>query len=611
MCGIIGYIGHRESATTILQGLQDLEYRGYDSAGMAVLNGKMQVYKKAGKVNALAAAICNQQIHSHMGIGHTRWATHGVPNDINAHPQLSKSGKLAIVHNGIIENYYPLKQRLLSKGYTFQSETDTEVLINLIEDIQVSTACTLPEAVRSALLQVDGAYAVLIISEDLPHTLIAAKRGSPIAVGMGASEFFIVSDPHAIVTYTDQVCYLQDDAMVTIQDGEMMLQNMKSGPVKPQFQQLALGSYVVGKGEYEHFMLKEIFEQPKAIATCMRGRLDASKLGINLPSITQYASQLMNAPQITIIACGTSLLAGMVAKYIFEEFCRIPVQVEDASEFRYRAPIIQRGDIILAISQSGETADTLSATQLAQEHGALVLGICNVISSSLARVTQAGIYTHAGPEIGVASTKAFTTQLTALVLLALYIAQGRNTISEATFSKLVEALAKLPEQLQEVLQSTDRCKHIALAFQEATSFLYLGRGVNYPVALEGALKLKELSYIHAEGYPAGEMKHGPIALIDHNMPVVCIATEGQHYHKMLTNIQEVKARKGKIIAIVTEGDQQVSSLADHTIAIPATQEAFVPLLAVLPLQLLAYHMALAKGCDVDQPRNLAKSVTVE
>lgn len=610
MCGIIGYIGHRESASTILQGLQDLEYRGYDSAGMAVLNGKIQVYKKAGKVNALASVIRNEQIHSHMGIGHTRWATHGVPNDINAHPQLSQSGKLAMVHNGIIENYYSLKKRLLSKGYTFQSETDTEVLINLIEDIQVSTACTLPEAVRSALLQVDGAYAILIISEDYPQTLIAARRGNPVALGIGEDEYFVVSDPHAIAIYTDKVCYLQDDEMVTIQERAITLQNMQTGPVTPQIQQLLLGRYVVGKGDYDHFMLKEIFEQPNAIATCLRGRLDVNKLVINLPSIEQYAKQVIYAPKITIVACGTSLLAGMVAKYIFEEFCRIPVQVEYASEFRYRSPIIQPGDIILAISQSGETADTLAAMHLAQEHDALVLGICNVISSSLARATQAGIYTHAGPEIGVASTKAFTTQLTVLVLLALYIAKNQHTIPEAAFKNLVQALGEIPTQVKAVLQCTKKLQEIVLALQEATNVLYLGRGVNYPVALEGALKLKELSYIHAEGYPAGEMKHGPIALIDHNMPVVCIATQGKHYQKMLNNIQEVKARKGQVIAIVTEGDQQVSSLADYTIAIPATQEVFVPLLAVLPLQLLAYHIALAKGCDVDQPRNLAKSVTV-
>ncbi len=611
MCGIIGYIGHRESATTIIKGLKDLEYRGYDSAGIAVLNGKMQVYKKAGKVNALASAVHNETINSHIGIGHTRWATHGVPNDINAHPQLSMSGKLAIVHNGIIENYYSLKQHLSSKGYTFQSETDTEVLINLIEDIQVSTACTLSEAVRSALLQVDGAYAILIISEDYPKTLIAARRGSPIAVGIGEGEYFIVSDPHVIATYTEQVCYLQDDEMVTIQDGEITLQNMHTGPVTLHIENLSLGRYVVGKGDYDHFMLKEIFEQPHAIATCMRGRLDVSKTIINLPSIEQYASQVIHASKITIIACGTSLLAGMVAKYIFEELCRIPVQVEYASEFRYRNPIIKRDDIILAISQSGETADTLAAMQLAQEQGVLVLGICNVISSSLARATQAGIYTHAGPEIGVASTKAFTTQLTVLVLLALYIAKNRNTIPETTFKNLVQALAEIPTQIKAVLQSTENLQEIALAFHEATNVLYLGRGANYPVALEGALKLKELSYIHAEGYPAGEMKHGPIALIDNNMPVVCIATQGKHYQKMLTNIQEVKARKGKVIAIVTAGDQQVRSLADYIIEVPATQEAFVPLLAVLPLQLLAYHIALAKGCDVDQPRNLAKSVTVE
>jgi len=611
MCGIVGYIGHRESCPTVLKGLARLEYRGYDSAGLAFINHGLQVYKKAGKVQDLADLVAQQPVHSHVGMGHTRWATHGAPNDANAHPHLSASGKLAIIHNGIIENYHTLKQELINKGYIFQSDTDTEVLINFIEDIKVSNQCSLEEAVRLALPQVVGAYAIIIMSEDLPTTLIAAKKSSPMVVGIGQGEFFIASDATPILEYTDQVVYLNDDEIAVIKDGKLLLSDTKNVPVTPYIQKLEMELAAIEKGGFEHFMLKEIFEQPTSIADCMRGRLDALHKRIKLGGIEPYMDQLVHAPKITIIACGTSWLAGMVAKYVFEELCRIPINVEYASEFRYRNPIIQPGDMILAISQSGETADTLAAVKLAQEQGATVLGICNVVGSSIARATQAGIYTHAGPEIGVASTKAFTAQLTVLNLLALSLARQRNTITSATFDELVNELANLPSKIKSMLQQASKLQELAYLFKDATNFLYLGRGYNYPVALEGALKLKELSYIHAEGYPAAEMKHGPIALIDQDMPVVFIATQDRIYEKIISNIQEVKARKGRIIAIVTQGDQHVKSLVEHVIEVPATYEAFMPLIAVVPLQLLAYYIAVEKGCNVDQPRNLAKSVTVE
>jgi glucosamine--fructose-6-phosphate aminotransferase (isomerizing) len=611
MCGIIGYIGHRESYPTILKGLQRLEYRGYDSTGIALLDGNIQVYKKAGKVKELLAYIANKPLHSHIGIGHTRWATHGIPNDTNAHPHLSNSGKLAIIHNGIIENYNTLKQELLKKGYIFKSDTDTEILINFIEDIQLCNGCSLEEAIRLALPKVVGAYAIIIMSEELPNTLIAAKKSSPLVVGIGKDEFFIASDATPILEYTDQVVYLNDYEIAIIKDGQLFLSDSKNVPLTPYIQKLEMELEAIEKGGFEHFMLKEIFEQPTSIKDCMRGRLDVAQKSIRLGGIEAYMNQLICAPKITIVACGTSWLAGLVGEYVIEEFCRIPIKVEYASEFRYRNPIIKPGDIIIAISQSGETADTLAAIELAKSRGATVLSICNVVGSSIARSTQAGIYTHAGPEIGVASTKAFTAQLTVLILLALSLAQQRKTITQAIFEEIISELASLPNKVKTMLEQECKLKGLASIFKNATNFLYLGRGYNYPVALEGALKLKELSYIHSEGYPAAEMKHGPIALIDEDMPVVFIATQDRTYEKVISNIQEIKARKGKIIAIITQGDERVKQLVDHIIEVPATHEALMPIISVVPLQLLAYYIAVEKGCNVDQPRNLAKSVTVE
>ncbi|OJW69360.1 MAG: glutamine--fructose-6-phosphate aminotransferase [Candidatus Amoebophilus sp. 36-38] len=611
MCGIIGYIGHRNIHPTILKGLERLEYRGYDSAGIAWLDSGIRVYKKAGKVHDLAALIAQEKLNSHIGIGHTRWATHGVPNDTNAHPHLSASGKLAIIHNGIIENYSILKQELLSKGYIFKSDTDTEVLINFIEDVQLCNNCSLEEAVRLALNKVVGAYGIVIISQDHPNTLIGARKSSPLVLGIGKDEFFIASDATPILEYTDRVIYLNDYEIAVIKDGMLFLNDIKNVPITPYIQKLEIQLEAIEKGGFEHFMLKEIFEQPTSITDCMRGRLDIPHKTIKLGGIEAHMDQLVHAPKITILACGTSWLAGMVAEYFLEELCRIPVEVQYASEFRYRNPIIQPGEIMLAISQSGETADTLAAIELAQAQGATVLGICNVVGSSIARATQAGIYTHAGPEIGVASTKAFTAQLTVLMLLALSLAQRRKTITSSKFEEIITELASIPDKVKAMLQHASKLKELANLFKSATNFLYLGRGYNYPVALEGALKLKELSYIHAEGYPAAEMKHGPIALIDEDMPVVFIATKDRIYEKIISNIQEVKARKGKIIAIVTQGDEHVKQLVDHIIEVPATHEALMPIVSVIPLQLLAYYIAVEKGCNVDQPRNLAKSVTVE
>jgi glucosamine--fructose-6-phosphate aminotransferase (isomerizing) len=611
MCGIFGYIGPRESYETIIKGLKRMEYRGYDSAGIALWDGSLKVYKKAGKVSELEASIYPQPYNIHLGMGHTRWATHGAPNDVNAHPHLSASGKLGIVHNGIIENYHTLKQELLNKGYQFQSETDTEVLVNFIEDIQQYNDCTLEEAVRLALPKVVGAYAIIIMSADHPNTLIAARKSSPLVLGLGNDEFFIASDATPIIEYTNQVVYLNDHEMAVIKDGQLLMRDMKNTPVTPYIQKLDMALETIEKGGFEHFMLKEIFEQPKSIEDCMRGRLDVANKTIKLGGIEDYLPKLASTSRITLVACGTSWFAGLVAEYFIEEFCRIPVEVEYASEFRYRNPVVGPEDIILAISQSGETADTLAALELAKERGATILSICNVVGSSIARTTQAGIYTHAGPEIGVASTKAFTAQLTVLVMLALELARQRGTISSIMLEELIEELASIPAKVEVVLQQHGQIKKLAHLFKDTTNFLYLGRGYNYPVALEGALKLKELSYIHAEGYPAAEMKHGPIALIDEDMPVVFIATQDRTYEKIISNIQEIKARKGKIIAVVTQGDQRVSELADHVIEVPATYESLMPIIAVIPLQLLAYYMAVERGCNVDQPRNLAKSVTVE
>jgi glucosamine--fructose-6-phosphate aminotransferase (isomerizing) len=611
MCGIIAYVGHQEVSPILLKGLKRLEYRGYDSAGIALLDGVLKVYKKVGRVSDLESFVANKHLKGHVGIGHTRWATHGAPSDVNAHPQVAASGKLAIVHNGIIENYGVLKQDLLNKGYVFKSETDTEVLAHFIEDVQQCNQCTLEKAVRLALTKVVGAYALVILSEDLPNTLIAARKGSPMVIGIGKDEFFIASDATPIAEYTDQVIFINDHEIAIIQDNQILMKNIKDVPLTPAIQKLGMTLEAINKGSFEHFMLKEIFEQPKAIRDCMRGRLDANSQKLVLGGISNHIEQLAKANKITIVACGTSWHAGLVAEYFLEEFCRIPVEVEYASEFRYRNPIIGSGDFVLAISQSGETADTRAAVELAKERGATVLSICNVVESSIARAAHAGIYTHAGPEIGVASTKAFTAQLTALIMIALELARQRGTINASTFRELLQHLAAVPDTIATVLQQNDRIKHVARVFKGALNFLYLGRGYNFPVALEGALKLKELSYIHAEGYPAAEMKHGPIALIDEDMPVVFVATQNRSYGKIVSNIEEVKARKGKVIVIVTQGDKEAAQLADYVVEVPPVHDAFMPMVAVVPLQLLAYHIAVIRGCDVDCPRNLAKSVTVE
>ncbi len=611
MCGIIAYVGHQKSYPILLKGLKRLEYRGYDSAGIALLDGGLQVYKKAGRVSALESFVANKNLKGHIGIGHTRWATHGVPSDANAHPQVSASGRLAIVHNGIIENYSVLRQDLLHKSYVFRSETDTEVLLYFIEDVQQQNQCTLEEAVRLALPRVIGAYALVILSADLPNTLIAARKGSPMVIGIGQDEFFIASDTTPIVEYTDQAVFINDHEIAVIQDNQLLMKSIKDIPLTLAIQKLDITLETIERGRFEHFMLKEIFEQPKAIKDCMRGRLDADNRKLVLGGISNHIDQLAKANKITIVACGTSWHAGLAAEYFLEEFCRIPVEVEYASEFRYRNPIIGSGDFVLAISQSGETADTRAAVELAKAQGATVLGICNVVESSIARAAHAGIYTHAGPEMGVASTKAFTAQLTALIMIALELARQRRTITTTVFRSLLQHLAAVPDTVRLVLQQNDRIKHIAQVFKGALNFLYLGRGYNFPVALEGALKLKELSYIHAEGYPAAEMKHGPIALIDEAMPVVFIATQDRSYSKIISNIEEVKARGGKVIVIVTQDDKAAAQLADYVIEVPSIHEACMPMVAIVPLQLLAYHMAVMRGCDVDCPRNLAKSVTVE
>ena len=611
MCGIIAYIGHQESYPILLKGLKRLEYRGYDSAGIALLDEHLIVYKKAGKVSDLESFIANKPLTGCVGIGHTRWATHGAPNDANAHPQVAASGKLAMVHNGIIENYNTLKKDLLDKGYVFKSETDTEVLAYFIEDLQQRNRLTLEEAVRLALTKVIGAYALVILSEDLPNTLLAARKGSPMVIGIGKNEFFIASDVTPIVEHTDQVVFINDHEIAVIQDNQLLMKDIKDIPLTPAIQKLDINLETVEKGNFAHFMLKEIFEQPTAIRDCMRGRLDADNQSIVLGGINDYIERLAKVNKITIVACGTSWHAGLVAEYFFEEFCRIPVEVEYASEFRYRNPVIGVGDLILAISQSGETADTLAAVELAKSKGATILGICNVVESSIARATYAGIYTHAGPEVGVASTKAFTAQLTVLFMMALKLARKRGTIDTSTLHSLLQHLAAIPDTVKATLQQDDHVKRIAQEFKDVPNFLYLGRGYNFPVALEGALKLKELSYIHAEGYPAAEMKHGPIALIDEAMPVVFIATQDRSYRKIISNIEEVKARKGKVIIVATQGDSAAAQLADHVVEIPPMHEAFMPMVAVVPLQLLAYHIAVMRGCNVDRPRNLAKSVTVE
>jgi len=611
MCGIVGYIGFRDAYPIIIKGLHRLEYRGYDSAGVSLFDKGLRVYKKAGKVSDLENFVKDVNLGGTMGMGHTRWATHGAPSDRNSHPHSSGNRKLTIIHNGIIENYGPIKETLLSKGHIFKSDTDTEVLIHLVEDIQNETGFDLREAVRVALTKVIGAYAIVIMSEDEPDLLIAARKGSPMVIGVGKGEYFIASDATPIVEYTKNVIYLNDNEVAYISRENLLVKTIDNQVHTPYIQELDLKLEALEKGGYDHFMLKEIYEQPRSIRDCMRGRIYPQQGKVQLGGIKEYTDKLKNIDRIIIVACGTSWHAGLVGEYLIEEYARVPVEVEYASEFRYRNPIITEKDLVIAISQSGETADTMAAIELAKEKGATIFGICNVVGASIPRTTHAGVYTHAGPEIGVASTKAFTAQVTVLTLMAFYIAQQRGTITE---SKLVEHLTELntiPELVERALKANEHIKEIARQFKDSTNCLFLGRGSSFPVALEGALKLKEISYIHAEGYPAAEMKHGPIALIDEDMPVVFIATKDSSYEKVISNIQEVKARKGHVIAIVTEGDTEVKGMADYVVEIPQTDEAFVPLLATIPLQLLAYHIAVMRGCNVDQPRNLAKSVTVE
>ncbi len=611
MCGIVAYVGHREASDVIIKGLKRLEYRGYDSAGIALLNGGLNVYKKKGKVSELENYLKEKKLHSNIGIGHTRWATHGEPNDVNAHPHYSASKNIALIHNGIIENYNSLKQELTNKGHTFLSDTDTEVLVHFIEYIQENNACSLEEAVRLALNNVVGAYAIVIMSKDDPTLLIAARKGSPLVIGIGENEFFMASDATPIIEYTNEVVYMNDLEIAIIKDGELKIKTIEDVAMTPHIQTVEMELEAIEKGGFEHFMLKEIFEQPKSIGDCLRGRLDSKSGRLVLGGIREYTNKLVNADRIIIVACGTSWHAGLVAEYFFEEFCRIPVEVEYASEFRYRNPVIREGDVIIAISQSGETADTLAAIELGKSKGAIIFGVCNVVGSSIARASHEGSYTHAGPEIGVASTKAFTAQLTVLNMIALIVAQKKGTITTTKFHEMLVELENIPKKVEKVLALNEKIKAIAATFKDVPNFLYLGRGYNFPVALEGALKLKEISYIHAEGYPAAEMKHGPIALIDEAMPVVFIATQDSSYEKVVSNIQEVKARKGRVISVVTEGDKQIPAMSEFVIEVPAVHEALMPMVSVIPLQLLSYHIAVMRGCNVDQPRNLAKSVTVE
>ena len=612
MCGIVGYLGSSEAYPILIKGLQRLEYRGYDSAGIAIMNGDLELHKCKGKVTDLERHVGNTKPSGTIGIGHTRWATHGPPNDTNAHPHRSNSGRIALIHNGIIENYDSLKKELEKRGYKFSSDTDTEVLVNLIEEVQKNQNVDLKEAVRIALTEVVGAYAIVIMAEDNPNELIAAKKSSPLVIGVGSSEYYLASDATPIVEYTKEVIYLNDGEIAVLKrDEEPEIFTIAKENITPYIQELELHLEAIEKSGYDHFMLKEIYEQPRSIMDSMRGRVRANRGIVALGGIVDYERQLVNARRILIVACGTSWHAGLVGEYLFEELARVPVEVEYASEFRYRNPIIYEDDVVIAISQSGETADTLAALELAKSKGATVLGICNVVGSSIPRTTHAGSYTHAGPEIGVASTKAFTAQITVLTLMALYLGQKKATIPGNKLRELLFEIETIPKKVKEVLQTNEQIISISERFKDARNFLYLGRGSSFPVALEGALKLKEISYIHAEGYPAAEMKHGPIALIDDEMPVVVIATKGENYEKVVSNIQEVKARNGVVIAVVTEGDKHVKQMADFCIEIPKTDELLVPFISVIPLQLLAYHIAVMRGCNVDQPRNLAKSVTVE
>ena len=612
MCGIVGYTGPRQAYPIILKGLKRLEYRGYDSSGVALIkNDVLSVYKKKGKVAELEESLGGVNLDSNIGIGHTRWATHGEPSDRNAHPHTSANGRFAMIHNGIIENYAMLKNELVSKGYTFTSDTDTEVLLNFIEYIQQNNDCSLEEALRIALKRVTGAYCILLIDSTDPETIIAARKGSPLVIGVGKGEHFLASDASPIIEYTKEVVYINDYELAIVKPNELILKNLGNEKITPYITTLDMELAAIEKGGYEHFMLKEIFEQPSTIYDCLRGRLDAEAGTITMGGIEQNIEQLINANRIMIVACGTSWHAGLVAEYIIEELCRIPVEVEYASEFRYRNPIVNKGDVIIAISQSGETADTLVALEKAKENGAFIFGVVNVVGSSIARISHAGAYTHAGHEIGVASTKAFTGQLAVLMMMALKMAFKKGTISTERYKGLLIELQDVPEKVDAILKNAEELKTIAHAYKDATDFLFLGRGYNFPIALEGALKLKEISYIHAEGYPAAEMKHGPIALVDEKLPVVFIATKDSYHEKIVSNMQEIKARKGKIISIITEGDTVSPGLSDHVFAIPAADELIAPLLSVIPLQLLSYYSGIAKGVDVDKPRNLAKSVTVE
>ena len=614
MCGIVGYIGRREAYPILIKGLKRLEYRGYDSAGVALINtdGQMNVYKAKGKVSDLEETVLTKDTSGSVGIAHTRWATHGEPCQVNAHPHYSASGNLALIHNGIIENYAALKEKLKRKGYTFRSETDTEVLVQLIDYVRESKKLDLLTAVEIALRSVIGAYAIAVVDKGNPRQIIAARKSSPLVVGIGDGEFFLASDASPIVEYTDKVVYLDDEEIALINlDEELKVVNLHNVEITPEVKTVDLELSQLEKGGYPHFMLKEIFEQPTCLNDCMRGRVSTEANHIILSAIIDHRERLLNARRFIIVACGTSWHAGLIGKHLIENFCRIPVEVEYASEFRYRNPVIDEHDVVIALSQSGETADTLAAVELAKRHGAFIYGICNAVGSSIPRNTHTGSYIHVGPEIGVASTKAFTGQVTVLTMLALCLAKEKHTIDNQKYIALVQELADIPAKMKQVLEMNTRIAQLSRIFTYAHNFLYLGRGFNYPVALEGALKLKEISYIHAEGYPAAEMKHGPIALIDAEMPVVVVATRNAMYEKVVSNIQEIKARKGKVIALVTEGDKEISRLADDVIELPRVSECLEPLITTIPLQLLAYHIAVCKGKDVDQPRNLAKSVTVE
>ncbi|KPL10116.1 MAG: glutamine amidotransferase [Bacteroides sp. SM23_62] len=611
MCGIVGYIGDKNVYPILINGLKRLEYRGYDSAGISLLKDEIKVFKKQGKVADLEQYVSDKDVVGNIGIGHTRWATHGEPNDTNAHPHTSANGHFVLIHNGIIENYTSLKNKLTGRGYSFYSETDTEVLANLIEYIYLKGKVSAEIAVRLALTKVVGAYGLVILCKDEPDKLIAARKGSPLVIGIGENEYFLASDATPIVEYTKSVIYLNNDDVAIIKKNELLLKTVSNDTLVPKVQKLDLEIGMMEKNGFEHFMLKEIFEQPRSIQDTFRGRIKPDLKDLRLGGLYDVMPRLIEAKRIIIIGCGTSWHAGLVGEYLFEDLARLPVEVEYASEFRYRNPLITKDDVVIAISQSGETADTLAAIQLAKEAGALVLGICNVVGSSIPRETDAGVYTHAGPEIGVASTKAFTAQVTVLILMAILIGRKRGLLSDEVYLDLIREMNQIPSKLDYLLSFDEHYKQIAGMYKDANNFLYLGRGYFFPVALEGALKLKEISYIHAEGYPAAEMKHGPIALIDENMPVVVIAAKDKSYEKIVSNIQEVKARNGIVIAIVTEGDTVIRNMADHVLEIPKCDEKLVSLLAVVPLQLLSYHIAVMRGCNVDQPRNLAKSVTVE